>query len=171
VDERTDFDRAGFLPTYAGCYVCGQDHPRGLRIRFFADADGHVHAEFRPDNTQTGYEGIVHGGVISALMDELLGWPIVLQTGRMCYTVELTMRFLKPVPAGRNYRATASPGTARGRYWENEGDLRDEHDEVYARARGKYFLLSEDQTAAVVAKLTHQSGDLAVFANKAAPAG
>ena len=142
--------------------MCGQKHPRGLRIRFFAEASGHVHADFSPDHTQTGYEDVVHGGVISALMDELLGWPIVLQTGRMCYTGELTVQFLRPVHAGRVYRATANPGVQRGRYWEGEGNLSDELGKIYARARGNYFLLSEDETTAVIERLTYQAGDLPV---------
>jgi uncharacterized protein (TIGR00369 family) len=110
VPEESVAGHAAFLPAYDGCYVCGQSHPRGLRIRFGAEAGGQVHADFRPDHTQTGYEDVVHGGVISALMDELLGWAIVLRTGRMCCTGELTVQFLRPVHAGRVYRATANPG-------------------------------------------------------------
>jgi uncharacterized protein (TIGR00369 family) len=132
-------------------------------MRFVAETGGQVHADFRPDHTQTGYEDIVHGGVISALMDELLGWPIVLQTGRMCYTGELTVRFLRPVHAGRVYRATANPGVQGGRYWEGEGSLCDEHGTICARARGKYFLLSAAETRAVVQRLTYQTGDFPVL--------
>ena len=152
-----------YLPTYDDCYVCGQNHPRGLRIRFFVGTFGQVHARFRPDRTQTGYEDVVHGGVISTLLDELLGWPIALQTGRMSFTGELTVRFQRPITAGRSYLATARPGTDRGRYWEGEGDIRDEGGEVYAKARGKYFLLSAEQTAAVVDDLTYRPGDPPVF--------
>ena len=155
-----------YLPTYDGCYVCGQAHARGLRIRFFVGDSGRVHAHFKPDVTQTSYENVVHGGVISALLDELLGWPIVLQSGRMAFTAELVMRFVKPMPSGCLYLATACPGNNRGRYWEGEGDVRDDDGTVYAKARGKYFLLSEQKTADVVEKLTYQPGDLPVLRNR-----
>ncbi|MBI4671450.1 MAG: PaaI family thioesterase [Chloroflexi bacterium] len=158
-----EINQPGYLPTYDECYVCGQHHPRGLRARFFANTDGTVQLEFKPEPTQTGYAGLVHGGVISALFDELLGWPIVLQTGRMFLTGELTVRFVKPTPAGRSYLARAHSGTSRGRFWENEGDLRDDSGEIYAKAQGKYFVLSDEQTAVVVEKLTYQPGDLAVL--------
>ena len=111
-----------YLPTYDTCYVCGQAHPRGLRMRFYAGAFGQVHARFRPDDTLTGYDNVVHGGVISTLLDELLGWPIALQTGRMSVTGELTVRFVKPILVGRTYLATAYPGNGQGRYWEGEGE-------------------------------------------------
>ena len=156
-------NRPTYLPTYDGCYVCGQAHPRGLRIRFFVGAFGQVHARFRPDHTQTGYKNTVHGGVISALLDELLGWPIALQTGRMAVTGELTVRFLKPMVAGHTYLATARPGADRGKYWEGKGNICNEKGVIYAKARGKYFLLSAEQTAAVAQELTYQLGDPPVF--------
>lgn len=163
MNEKQSSSHPFYLPTYDGCYVCGQAHPRGLRMRFFAGDEGQVHARFTPDGTQTGYEDIVHGGVISALLDELLGWPIALQTGRMFFTVELTVRFLKPVHTGHTYLATALPGTEQGRYWLGEGHIRDEQGTIYAKACGKYFPLSATQTAAVVEQLTYLPGDLPAF--------
>jgi uncharacterized protein (TIGR00369 family) len=161
--QRIEIAHAGYLPTYDECYVCGQLHPRGLRARFFAFPDGKVQVQFSAEPTQTGYEDVVHGGVISALLDELLGWPVVLQTGRMCFTAELTIRFLKPMRVGTRYVATAGPGSDRGRYWESAGALRDENGSFHAKAQGKFFLLSEDQTAAVVERMTYQPDDLPVF--------
>jgi uncharacterized protein (TIGR00369 family) len=152
-----------YLPTYDGCYVCGQAHPRGLRTRFFAGLLGQVHAQFKPDCTQTGYQGIVHGGVISTLLDELLGWPIALQTGRLAVTGELTVRFVRPMHAGHTYLATAHPGTDQGKYWVGEGYIRDKLGETYAKAHGKYFLLSKEQTAIVAEALTYQPDDVPVF--------
>lgn len=152
-----------YLPTYDGCYVCGQAHPSGLRIRFFVGKFGQVQAWFKPDAAQTGYQDTVHGGVISALLDELLGWPIALQTGRMAYTAELTVRFVRPLKTGRTYLATANPGTNRSRYWEGSGDIRDEDGVICAKAHGKYFLLSAEQTTAVAGHLTYRPGDPPVF--------
>ena len=162
-DPTNTVEKPTYLPTYDGCYVCGQAHPRGLRIRFFVGEFGQVQAWFTPDAAQTGYEDIVHGGVISALLDELLGWPVALQTGRLAYTAELTVRFVRPIKTGRTYLATANPGTDRGRYWEGKGDIRDEDGVVYAKARGKYFLLSAEQTTDVADDLTYQPGDPPVF--------
>jgi acyl-coenzyme A thioesterase PaaI-like protein len=156
-------DAPHYLPTYEGCYVCGQSHPRGLRIRFYTGGFGRVCARFAPDGDQTGYRNIVHGGVISALLDELLGWPIALQTGRMALTAELTVRFRKPMPNDSIYLATAYPGVDRGRYWEGTGDIRDDAGILYAKAQGKYFLISAEGTAAVAANLTYRPGDAPVF--------
>jgi uncharacterized protein (TIGR00369 family) len=122
-----------------------------------------VRACFRPDCTQTSYKNVVHGGVISALMDELLGWPIALQTGCMAVTGELMVRFRMPMQDGRTYLATAYPGENRGRFWEGKGDIRDDQDRICINAEGKYFLLSAEQTANVAKDLTYQPGDPPVF--------
>lgn len=152
-----------FLPSYDGCYVCGQLHPRGLRIRFLADQSKQIYAWFHPDQTQTGYDDIVHGGVVSALLDELIGWSVSLEHERLAYTAELGVRFVKPLKAGRHYLASARLGAGRGRIWEADGNIRDESGDVYAKGHGKYSLLSPEQTDAVAHKMNYQMGDLPVF--------
>ncbi len=152
-----------YLPTYDGCYVCGQNHPRGLRIRFFADDARRVYARFRPDQTQTGYDDIVHGGVVSTLLDELIGWPVSLHHGLMAFTAELTVRFARPLRAGRSYLAYSAIGSGRGRLWEAEGGIRDADGTVYAKGHGKYFLLTSAETTAMAAKMNYQAGDLTAF--------
>ena len=92
-----------------------------------------------------------------------MGWPIALQTGRMAVTGELTVRFLKPMEDEHIYLATAYPGKDRGRYWEGKGDIRDDQGDLYAKANGKYFLLSVEQTAKVAKELTYQPDDPPVF--------
>jgi len=152
-----------YLPTYDDCFICGQQHPRGLRIRFYTKNDRYVYADFTPDHTQTGYLDIVHGGVISALFDELTGWPVALQTGRMAFTAELNVRYVRPVKVGKTYLATAYPTVDKGRYWEGKSDLRDADGMIYARANGKYFMISEEDSAIMADLMTYAPGDLPVF--------
>lgn len=155
--------RLTYLPTYEDCFVCGQSHPRGLRMRFFMGGFGQVCGRFTPNADHTVYENIIHGGVISALMGELLGWPIALQTGRLAVCGEITMSFRRPMTVGREYLATAFPGVDRARCWEGSGEVRDVRNKVVARARGKYFLLSIEQTDQVAGKLTYRHDDAQVF--------
>jgi hypothetical protein len=86
----------------------------------------------------------------------------------LCFTAELTVRFLKPLHVETQYVALAGPGADRGRYWESEGVLQDGSGALHAKVHGKYFLLSEDQTVAVVERMTYQPGDLPVFREKQA---
>lgn len=167
--QKIELTQSVYLPTYDGCFVCGQSHPWGLQARFIALPTGQVQVSFIPQKTQAGYEGMAHGGIISALFDELLGWAVVLKTERMCLTAELTVRYLKPIRLGIQYVATANPGSDHGRYWESEGNLQDAGGVIHAKAQGKYFLLSEEQTVQVVERMTYQLEDVPAFRKKQAP--
>ncbi len=160
-----------YLPTYHGCFVCGQTHPSGLCSRFYAGEGGKVHAEFKPNQNQTGYLNIVHGGIISAFLDELMGWPICLETNLICYTGELTIRFRKQVFAGQTYIGTGYPGVkVEGkRYWDGRGELKDDKGNLLAEATGRYFSVPESQTHAFGAQMTYEPGDMPVFRPKPAP--
>ncbi len=160
-----------YLPTYDGCFVCGQSHPRGLRTRFFTDGQGAVFAWFEPDDLLTGYKKVVHGGVVSALLDELIGWTVSLKNDLMAFTAELTVRFSAPIAAGSRYLAAARLVGGRGRCWDAEGSIRDAEDRVCARGRGRYFLLPASQTAEVAASMRYQPGDAAAFRHSAQEPG
>jgi acyl-coenzyme A thioesterase PaaI-like protein len=153
------------LPTYDGCFVCGQSHPSGLCARFYVGESGKVHAQFKPNQTQTGYLNMVHGGIISAFLDELIGWGICLASEMLCYTGELTIRFRKQVFAGQTYLGTADrPTRPEGkRYWDGRGELADESGNVLAEATGRYFLGPEALTRAFGEQLTYQPGDVPLF--------
>ena len=61
------------------CYVCGVDNPVGLRVRFAPDGAQGSRACYTARAVHAGWDGILHGGVIFALMDEALGWSLYFQ--------------------------------------------------------------------------------------------
>jgi acyl-coenzyme A thioesterase PaaI-like protein len=85
------------------CVVCGPDHPHGLRIRFNASPDGGASAEWTPTSEWEGFEGIVHGGIISTVMDEAMS-KAVAATQSQALTGELRVRFRSHVESGKTYR-------------------------------------------------------------------
>lgn len=89
------------------CFICGPDNPLGLRVKPSRDKDaGRAWlAVTIPDDYQ-GWAGIVHGGVIGALLDEVSVYA-ALAVARQIVTAELTVRYLKPVPTGREVRVEA----------------------------------------------------------------
>src|SRR3989442_145688 len=126
------------LPNYCRCFVCGDENPRGLNVRFEVEA-GVVRTRFVPEADHMGYHGRVHGGVLSALLDETMGWAPCVVKKRFCVAVELVIRFLKPAPIGRPLVVEGEMTADRGRLWEARGAIRDEAGQIYARGTGKYF--------------------------------
>jgi len=53
------------------CFVCGEKNPRGMHLKF-SKVDGKVHAEFSLEKEYQGYNNVIHGGIISLILDEAM---------------------------------------------------------------------------------------------------
>src|ERR1700730_137270 len=137
------------LPNSAGCYVCGSENPRGLGVRFEVEA-GVVTTRFVAHPDHCGYNDRVHGGVMAALLDEVMGWAPSVLKRRFCVAAEIVIRYLKPLPIGHAVTVRGEMTADRGRLWEARGEIMDDAGTIYARATGKYPPLSEEQTQAVM---------------------
>ncbi len=73
------------------CFACGADNPRGLRIRFETAKPGVSFAEWVPDVSAEGFRGIIHGGIISTVLDEAMSKAVVA-AGLLALTAELRVR-------------------------------------------------------------------------------
>lgn len=82
------------------CFVCGLENPNGLHLHFYQPAPGEVEARVRIPAGFQGWTGVVHGGVIAAMLDEAAGRAF-LDGGnldRFLFTAKLEIRYRKPVP-------------------------------------------------------------------------
>jgi len=84
---------------YAMCFGCGQDNPAGLHLRFHQEGKVAA-AEFLPDGRHQGWEGIMHGGLVSGLLDEAIGYAAYYQ-GILEVTARMEVRFRHPIPIGQ----------------------------------------------------------------------
>jgi acyl-coenzyme A thioesterase PaaI-like protein len=81
------------------CFVCSASNPMGLALRYALQPDGSVAATFLGNCALEGYSGLLHGGVIAALLDGAMTHCLFAQ-GRQGLTVELTVRYHGGVAAG-----------------------------------------------------------------------
>jgi acyl-coenzyme A thioesterase PaaI-like protein len=86
---------AGYHP---GCFVCSPSNPRGLRVRFEPASDGSVRGRFDCERFFEGYPHIIHGGVLTALLDEAM-LHCLLARDLPAVTVDLSVQFRHPVTA------------------------------------------------------------------------
>lgn len=131
------------LPEFPTCFVCGKQNPRGLRIPFTIHEES-VRATFVPDETLVGYEDAIHGGIISALLDEAIIWASYASTNRFGVTAELHVRFLKPLHVNEACRIVGKMLENKGRIWIVEGRIMDLRGDLIAKARGKVIPISKD---------------------------
>ena len=84
--------------TYGNCFVCGMNNPNGLRLSFEIDEERQtLKSTFIASPTFQGWDGIVHGGIVSTLLDEAMA-KLIYELGYQAVTASLEIRFKKPVP-------------------------------------------------------------------------
>jgi acyl-coenzyme A thioesterase PaaI-like protein len=81
------------------CFGCSPTHPIGFRLRFERHGDSVV-TRFVPGETYQGPPGIMHGGLVIALADEIGAWTIVAMLGKFGFTAQLEGKLRAPVRIG-----------------------------------------------------------------------
>jgi uncharacterized protein (TIGR00369 family) len=132
------------LPYYRQCFVCGETRLGRLGVRF-KKVDNTVRATFTPTEKHVGYPGIVHGGIITALLDEAMVWAVFAVSGQFAVSAELTVRFLKPLAPGQTVHIVGYVVRQRRHLWEVASEIQDENAVVYARAWGRMVTASSEQ--------------------------
>lgn len=137
------------LPRTAGCIVCGPNNPHGLRLTSHVDpATGQVHARFTPGPFHIGFDGLVHGGVLATVADEVMVWAAIWASRRSCVAGELSVRYRRPSAPGDPLAVVASVVRSKARLVETTSTLTDAAGRPVATATGKYLAGSDDERAA-----------------------
>jgi uncharacterized protein (TIGR00369 family) len=148
------------LPHTHSCFVCGDSNPLGLQLRFHTDGSI-VRTEFMPRPEHIGFKRTVHGGIIAALLDEIMVWACAVQTKQFSYCAELTVRFRQPLRPGASSLASAElVSNRRNRLFEAKAELRDRAGNVLATAAGKYLPVDPVDISEFMTELV---GDVEMF--------
>jgi len=105
------------------CFVCGQENWGGLQARFRIDPEeGRAECRLKIPATFQGWQGMVHGGIITALLDEV---AIQACSGSQkgLVTAELQVRFRRPVPIEVEVKVRGAIKAHRGRVFEVASEL------------------------------------------------
>lgn len=81
------------------CFGCAPTHPIGFHLRFEQDAD-EVRTRFMPHDQLQGPPGIMHGGLVTTLADEIAAWTVVGLVKRFGFTAALSAKLHHPVRIG-----------------------------------------------------------------------
>jgi uncharacterized protein (TIGR00369 family) len=121
------------------CFVCGSNNPHGLQLTFRRDGEK-VCSDFTPAKQFQGYKNILHGGIISAVLDEVI-IQAATADGLSPVTAELRVRFKKPVLIDQPVTAEGEITKKSSRMVEGTGRLLDSTTgELLAEAEAKMIL-------------------------------
>jgi acyl-coenzyme A thioesterase PaaI-like protein len=122
---------------HGGCIMCGDQNPWSLKLNFLDDGEDAVRASFQSPLHLQGYDGILHGGVTSALLDSAMT-HCLFHHGIQAVTGDLHVRFLLPVPCPSRLELKARMLSFKSPLYRLRGELIHE-DRVLAYAEAKFL--------------------------------
>lgn len=103
-------------PNSRHCFVCGLANAFGLHLRFYDNGPGEVISDYTVTDNYQGYPGVVHGGIVAAMLDEAAGRSHMSGgEARFMYTARLEIRYRQNVPVGQPLRIVGRMGKSKAR--------------------------------------------------------
>ena len=105
-------------PNSRMCFICGLENPVGLHLHIYETAPGVVEARYVAPEHFQGYPGVLHGGIVSAILDELSGRALMGSdpaAPRFMFTASLEIKYRRNVPIGAPLRVVGKAGRSRSR--------------------------------------------------------
>ena len=123
------------------CFACSPQNPAGLAMKFYSDGTSVV-SWLQVGGHLCGWDNLVHGGVISTMLDEIMSWTIIHLLRKFILTKRITVDFLKPLYVDTPLRVEGRIKELRGqREAIVEGVVTDEERGLCARSVGTFALL------------------------------
>jgi acyl-coenzyme A thioesterase PaaI-like protein len=132
------------LPKSQGyhCFACGTSNPVGLGMSFYSLGNT-VRSDMVLSEHHVGWENLAHGGIISTILDEIMGWTVIAFKRVFFVTRTIEVQYLRPVEVN-------SPITAIGEIeadfspkgCSTKGVLLDVHGKKLAEGRAEMSYLS-----------------------------
>ncbi len=122
------------------CLICGSENPMGFKAAFYELENDELVSVFIPAEQHQSYPGILHGGMISAILDETIGRAILLQNpDTMGVTIEMTVRYLKPVPLNKKVKTIGRITHEDKKFFEGTGEIILGNADIAARGHAKFM--------------------------------
>lgn len=122
-------------PNSRFCFVCGLSNQFGLQLRFDLTAPGEVTCEYSVPERYQGFPGVVHGGIVAAMLDEVCARAHMgVEPPRFMYTARLEVRYRKNVPVEQPLRIVGTALKSKSRSATSSGVIYGPGGEVLAEA-------------------------------------
>lgn len=126
------------LTEYPNCFGCGQANPIGLRLNPWLGGD-RLRASFTPQEVHQGWPGTVHGGIITALLYEIME-NLMYKQGTITMMRGMEAKLRSPASVGKKLLAESWLEERSGRELSVHSELTDEDGKLISQ--GSASLLS-----------------------------
>ena len=119
------------------CFICGKKNPIGLKVEFQIDrAALKISGVFTPKREHEGYKGILHGGLVSALLDEAMV-KLLWEAGIPSVSASLEVRLAKPAKVGEPLHISGWVDSQKGKLVFTAAKIEDASGIVLAEAKAR----------------------------------
>ncbi len=127
------------------CFACGWENPYGLQMTFESNGE-QLRSGLTVKERFRGWSNLVHGGILSTILDEMMSWTAIHLTQRFILTKGMNVSFKKPVKI-------ETPLIISGYIKERNSDrkarvvaeIRDEAGDVCALSEGEFVLFTMEE--------------------------
>ena len=129
----------------ARSFGTGIDNPYGLQLTI--EKDGEIYrARYRPKTEHLGFPSAIHGGITSALLDEIMAHPAIQSADGFCATRELHIRYRSPLLTSNAYVNLEAWLVSRGAEgFESAGRILSQEGKLIAEGSGTYKEVAADR--------------------------
>jgi uncharacterized protein (TIGR00369 family) len=106
------------------CFGCGPANDHGLKMKFFGN-DEMIYSDITVPDYLLGWNGVVHGGILSTMLDEVMGWSAIYLLKKFILTKTMTINYYRPVLVGETRHI--------------EGSLKEKNSEKEATMTGRIY--------------------------------
>lgn len=138
-----------YKPEGHHCFACGTANPIGLHLDFYRYGES-VCSDITLNKNHAGWENIVHGGIISTLLDEVMSWSILYFRREVFFTRKMEVKYIRPV-------LIDTPLTVRGfivdetdpKRLKARAEIHDSQENLLSRSNGEFIILKKDEMTSV----------------------
>jgi len=124
------------------CFGCSPENEFGLQMKFDVVED-RVISKLKVPQHLCGWKKLVHGGVTSTILDEIMSWSVIYSQKSFVMTKLMTVEFLSPMNVNESLTAKGKVLQVTGkRDVSAEGFIYNEKGKLCAKSQGNFVLLS-----------------------------
>ena len=124
------------------CFGCSPANPSGLQMKFYT-RNSMVFSHLTVPEHLCGWDRLVHGGVISTILDEIMSWTGIYMLKQITMTKSMTVDFIKPVYINSELKAEGRVMEKTGKHEALlEGRLYNDNGTLCARSKGNFAIFS-----------------------------
>ena len=106
------------------CFVCGRKNPHGLYMTFYDNGKNEVCSEYIVAEEYQGYPGVVHGGIVASMLDEVVARVSMIDDHHhFMMSVKLEVKYRHPVPTQTPLKIVGRIVKLRGRLGKAVGEV------------------------------------------------